>query len=176
MTTKETKKEIKQEVPTQDTAMEEEFDGIFKFSNTSDEDFMFLWNNKEYVYPAHTSCAMIIANESAENIQEIRKRAAMKFAQRELMKSKEYRSIEKEASKHVSPATYNENILEAYIQQCLSPLPLGSAKVNPGKVKKPKFIDDGSAVLEDGSNVGSLSSSDGPFKDYTPPSLGAMSK
>lgn len=46
----------------------ETFDGVFKFTNATDEDFAVLWNNKEYVYPANTSCPMVIANESAENI------------------------------------------------------------------------------------------------------------
>lgn len=152
----------------------ETFDGVFKFSNPSDEDFAVLWNNKEYTYPAHTSTPMIIAGESSENIQEIRKKFAMKYAQRELSKSKAFKAIEKEASKHVMPATYDEKILQEYIDQCLSPLPLGVASVREIPKQKIQFRDGGSAILGEGANVSSLSSADGAFKEYIPPELGAM--
>jgi len=153
----------------------ETFDGVFKFTNATDEDFAVLWNNKEYVYPANTSCPMVIANESAENIQEIRKKFALKLAQRELMKSKAYKAIEKEAAKHVMPANYDEKILQEYIDQCLAPLPMGSATVRDIPKQKTQFRDGGTAILGEGANVAGLSSADGAFKDYIPPELGAMS-
>jgi hypothetical protein len=34
----------------------ENFDGVFKFTNNSDEAFTALWNNKEYVFPSMTRC------------------------------------------------------------------------------------------------------------------------
>jgi len=149
-------------------------DGVFKFTNASKEDFKVLWNNKEYIFPAESTCPLIIPNTTPEEIQSIRKKFALKFAQREFAKSKEWKAIEKEGNKHLTPATYNEAILEPYIQQCLSPLPLGSAKVNAGVSNEPKFIDGGSVVLGDQVSVGSLSAKDGEFADYTPPVLGKM--
>lgn len=149
-------------------------DGVVKFTNASDEDFMALWNNKEYTFPAKTTCPMVIPNEPSENIQEICKKFAMKYAQRELSKSKAYKAIEKEAAKHISPATYDEKILQEYVDQCLAPLPIGEASVKDIPKQKIQFRDGGSAILGEGANVAGLSSADGAFKEYIPPELGAM--
>jgi len=54
--------------------MMETFDGVFKFTNASKEDFKVLWNNKEYTFPAESTCPMIIPGEMPENVQEIRKK------------------------------------------------------------------------------------------------------
>ncbi len=169
------KKTVEKVEISKDNDLIDEFDGVFRFSNSSDEDFEFLWNNKEYIFPAHSRCPMVIANETSENIQEIRKKAAYKFAQRELLKSKKYHDIEKVASKHVSPATYDENILDEYIKQCLSPLPIASAKSVAKKVNKPKFIDEGTAVIGGNQSISALSSAEGAFKSYVPQEMGKMS-
>jgi hypothetical protein len=154
--------------------MENTFDGSFKFTNTSKEDFKVLWNNKEYTFPAESTCPMVIPGESLENIQEIRKKFALKWAQREFAKSKEWKAIEKEGNKHHTPATYNESILESYVQQCLNPLPLSATSVKDAPKKDIKFVDGGSVILGEQVSTGSLSASDGAFKDYTPPSFGKM--
>jgi hypothetical protein len=135
------------------------FDGSFKFTNTSKEDFTFLWNNKEYTFPAESSSPMIIAGESLENIQEIRKRAAYKWAVREFFKTKEGKAIEKTASGYLNPATYSDKILEPFIQQCLNPLPLKAAVVKEGKVAKSK-LDGGSKAIGNKKDGGL-----GNFKD-----------
>lgn len=153
----------------------EEFDGVIKASNPSNEDFVFLWNNKEYTFPARTRCPMIIENESLENIQEIRKKAALKYAQRELAKSKAFKAIEKEASKHITPATYDEKLLQEYVDQFLAPLPIGMATVRAIPKRNIAFRDGGTAILGEKTSIGKLSSADGEFKDYVPPELGAMS-
>ena len=152
--------------------MDTVFDGSFKFTNNSKEDFTFFWNNKEYIFPAESSSPMIIANESLENIQEIRKRAAYKWAVRELFKSPEGRKLEKVGSGFLNPATYDEKILEPYIQQCLNPLPIKAAVVKEGK-SKAKTPKEGTVALGN-SSVGSMSSRDGEFADYVPPVLGSM--
>lgn len=152
----------------------EDFDGVFKFTNASKEDFTAMWNNVEYTYPAETRCPMVIPNEPAENIQNIRKRFALKYAQREFSKSVQGKAIEKEGQKHFMPATWNEKLLEPHIQQCLSPLPIASAVARRVPKVKTETIDGGTAVIGDASSIGSLSSSEGAFKDYTPPELGKM--
>lgn len=154
--------------------MEHTFDGVFKFTNASDEDFIARWNNKDYIFPAQTTCPMIISGESPENIQNIRKKWALKWAQREFFKSKEGKNIEKVASKQFIPATYDEKLLEPFIQQCLSPLPLSSTIVKDAPKQNLHFIEGGTAIIGDGSSLGSLSSKDGEFGEYVPPVLGAM--
>lgn len=151
-----------------------DFDGVFRFTNASKEDFKVMWNSKEYTFPAESTCPLIIQGESLENIQEIRKKFAKKYAQREFEKSAEGKKIAKEGSKHVSPATYDEAILNPWIQQCLDPLPLAAAKVAVVPIKKPEFIDGGTAILGEGGSLNSLTSKDGEFKDYIPPVLGQM--
>jgi hypothetical protein len=108
-----------------------DFDGVFRFSNNSDEDFTVLWNNKEYTFPAKTCSPMIIAGESPENVQEIRKRFAFKWAEREWYKGAEYKKLSNMGGG--LPPTRNDATLEPLIQMCLSPLPTAKAKVVEGK-------------------------------------------
>lgn len=149
------------------------FDGVFKFTNVSDKDFTVMWNSKEYTFPAKSTCPLIISGETLENIQNIRKRFALKFAQRELAKSKEGMALEKEGAKHFMPATYNESILEKYIETCLNPLPIAQASVKVVEKKKTKFIDNGTMVVGEGQGTKAISEG---FNDYVPPELGAMSE
>lgn len=104
-----------------------DWDGVFRFSNPTEEDFEFFWNGKQYIYPAQQRVPMIIADETLMNIQEIRKRAAKKLAIREFYKGKEYARLAKMGNG--LPPIYDEKILEPVIQQCLAPLPIGKAKV-----------------------------------------------
>ncbi len=115
----------------------DEFDGVFRFSNNSDEDFKVLWNNKEYTFPARTRSPMIIQNESLENIQEIRKKFAYKWAEREWFKSEEYQRMSKMGNG--LPPTRQDTVLEPLIQQCLEPLPLSKAIITEGKKRVETF-------------------------------------
>jgi hypothetical protein len=149
----------------------ENFDGVFKFTNNSDEAFTALWNNKEYVFPSMTRCPMVIPNE-----QVIRKKFALNWAQREFAKSKEAKALDKEGKKHFSPATYDElTVLAPWIQMCLDPLPLAEATVKEGKKEKLDFVDGGSAVLGGQVSTASLGAADGPFKEFVPTEFGSMS-
>lgn len=118
------------------------FEGVFKFTNPTDEDFVALWNNKEYVFPAQTTCPIIIANESLENIQEIRKKFAYKLAVREFYSGKEYSRLVKlgEKSKSGMPPTFDEKVLEPMIEMCLKPLPMAQAKVTTRKSETREIV------------------------------------
>ncbi len=112
----------------------ENFDGVFKFTNATDEDFTTLWNNKEYTYPAGKTVPMVIANESLENIQQIRKYFAKRLAEREYLNSKDFNKIsnglkDKDGIKRVIPSSYNESELQPWIDECLKPLDPGFQKV-----------------------------------------------
>lgn len=108
-------------MPVDDGIMEIDFDGVFRFTNDSDEDFVALWNNKEYMFPAHKTVKLIIPDETLENIQEIRKRFAYRWAVREFYKGKEYLKMSKMGNG--LPPTFDERILEPMIEKCLTPLP-----------------------------------------------------
>lgn len=128
-----------------------DFDGVFRFTNPTDEDFTFLWNNKEYLFKSQTTSPMIIANESLENIQEIRKKAAYKLAVREFYKGGEFKRLN--GVKTATPATYDEKVLEPMIEQCLSPLPQAKAKVR--EVPKVNLRTRGSKAVSGSANLNS---------------------
>jgi len=143
-----------------------EFDGVFKFTNATTEDFAVLWNNKEYVYPAGTSCPMVIANETLENIQEIRKKFAYKLAVREFYKGKMYKDMSKMGNG--LPPTFDEKVLQPWIDQCLTPLPPSYAKIKElPKQDGKKFR--GSKAISDKDNPNFV------FKDDEPTVLGKQS-
>ena len=111
-----------------------DFDGVFRFTNATDEDFVTLWNNKEYTYPAQSTVPMIIANESLENIQQIRKYFAKRLAEREFYKTKGFKETrnglkDKDMGRNVVATSYNEGQLQPFIDSCLKPLPAGKQKV-----------------------------------------------
>lgn len=137
------------------------FDGVFRFTNITDEDFVFLWNNKEYVFPAGKTTPMIIANETPENIQNIRKKCAYKLAQREFYKGKVYNEM-KEQGRGLPPL-YDEKLLEPMIESCLKPLPVGNVIVKEVKTPKVKFT---SKAITNGANLNS------EFKDEPIQELG----
>lgn len=110
----------------------EDFDGTFRFSNPSNEDFIGVWNKKEYLFPAGTTTPIVINDHSPLEVQHIRKKFAKDLAEREFYKSKEYKVFADQEgmpgnrvmnSIHQA-ATYNMKDLEVYIQQCLKPLPV----------------------------------------------------
>ena len=70
---------------------------------------------------------LIIADESLQNIQEIRKRFAYRWATKQFYSGKEYDKMKKMGGG--IPPTFDEKILEPWIQQCLKPLPIAAIKV-----------------------------------------------
>jgi len=107
--------------------LDTDFDGVFRFSNNSDEDFKVLWNNKEYTFPAKSRSPMIILGESPENVQEIRKRFAFKWAEKEWYKSEQYMKM-KEMGNGLPP-TRDDTVLQPLVDMCLSPLPTAKAEI-----------------------------------------------
>lgn len=102
-----------------------EFKGVFYFTNATDEDFKVAWNSIEYTFPAQTTSPLLISQESPENVQAIRKVFAKKLAVREFHKSSDYSRLV-ELGKG-NGTTYDESILEKWIEECLKPLPTSTA-------------------------------------------------
>ena len=67
-----------------------EFDGVFKFTNWSDEEFVGVWGKKQYHYAANATSPMIIPEHSPLEIQQIRKKFAKDLAEREFYKGEKY--------------------------------------------------------------------------------------
>lgn len=111
--------------------------GVFYFSNASDKDFVALWNNIEYTFPAMTCSPMLIADEPAANIQEIRKLFAKKWAQAQWYEGREYKKMVKEGGR--IPAIPNEKVYDPLIQMCLNPLPIVEIKTSKAKKEKREY-------------------------------------
>lgn len=121
-----------------ETVLPEDFDGTFRFTNPTDEDFIGKWGGKDYRYPAQSTSPMIIPEHSPLEIQNIRKKFAKDLGEREFYKSKNYSSLlAQERNVDGSPrlnsihmsGTYSMDQLTPFIQQCLKPLPISKAIV-----------------------------------------------
>lgn len=108
-----------------------EFDGVFRFTNWTDKERTYLWNNKEYTFPPKSTVPLIILNEPLENIQEIRKRFAYRLAEEVWYEGKEYDKMSKMGNG--LPPTRDDKVLEEDIEKCLQPLPVARATVKEGK-------------------------------------------
>lgn len=116
----------------------EDFDGTFRFTNPTDEDFVGKWGGKEYIFPAQTTSPMIILNQTPLEIQQIRKKFAKDLAEREFFKSAQYANLMKQernpdgsarAGSIHAAGTYSLDDLTPFIQACLKPLPVAKARV-----------------------------------------------
>lgn len=112
----------------------EDFDGHFRFTNFSDEDFVGIWNGKEYHFPANKTVKMVMTDYSPLEIQHIRKKFAKNLAEREFFRGKKYeqfrlREGEKDEMGMIKPRGYGMSHagqytledLTPYIQACLQP-------------------------------------------------------
>lgn len=137
-----------------------DFDGVFRFSNPSDEDFIGVWGGKEYLFPAGSTVPLVIVEHSPLEIQHIRKKFAKDLAEREFYKSKDYKIKQKQegtmgnrnfSSIHQA-AAYTIHDLAPYIRKCLEPLPESKLMSKPApRVKVEEKLhtkDDGSYLTE----------------------------
>jgi hypothetical protein len=109
----------------------QDFDGVFRFTNWTDEDFTAKWDNVEYTFPAEKTTPMVM-NFTPKEIEHIRKKFAKELAVREFYKSRKFKQMND--PKHgQNPATYTEGELVEYVQKCLLPLEVAplTAKVLP---------------------------------------------
>ena len=116
---------------------ETEFTGVFMFTNPTKQDRKYLWNNKEYVFPAESTAPLIIPSETLDNIQEIRKRFAYRMAEERLYEGEitpsKYNYKKAKEMGGGMPPTFDPKILEPWIEECLKPLPIKRATVKEGK-------------------------------------------
>jgi hypothetical protein len=127
-----------------ESTLPENFDGVFRFTNWTDEDFIGKWGSKEYRFPAKTTSPMIIPNQTPLEIQQIRKKFALDLAQKVFGNTDTYqRLIAQERNPDGSPrlnsinqaGTYSLDELAPYIQRCLEPLPAARAEVRDAEIE-----------------------------------------
>ena len=105
-----------------------DFDGVFRFTNFTNEDFKAKWANVEYTYPAMKTTPMIIPSQTPEEIQNIRKKFAKELAILEWYKTPKFVGMNAHTPGG-TPALYTDSDLAPFIQRCLEPLPIAQAKV-----------------------------------------------
>lgn len=109
-----------------DNILPQGFDGVFRFTNFSDEDFTARWDKVEYTFPANKTSPMVMNFTPAE-IQHIRKKFARELAEREFYKTEKFKRLNTNVPGG-TPALYTDSDLTPLIQRCLEPLPIVHAK------------------------------------------------
>ena len=125
-----------------ETTLPEDFNGVFYFTNWSEDDFTGIWGGTKYVFPAQTTSPMIIPEHSPLEVQYIRKKFAKDLAERAFYTSDAYGNLMKqERNIDGSPrlnglhsaGTYSLDQLAPFIQKCLEPLAIAKALVTEDK-------------------------------------------
>ncbi len=120
-----------------ETTLPVDFDGVFKFTNWSDSEFVGTWNKKQYHYAANATSPMIISDHSPLEIQHIRKKFAKDLAEREFFKGTRYEAMRSPEGSmgnrtmsgiHTASA-YTMDDLKEGIQACLKPLEIKRAAI-----------------------------------------------
>lgn len=134
----------------------EDFDGVFRFTNSTTEDFIGVWNKVEHTFPAMKTTPMIIPGATPEEVQNIRKKFARDLAILQFYQSDKFKDMNDQ--KHgYKPATYTDSELALYIQKCLEPLPAGVSKAKAlpkdkdENYKVSRIMKDGESLMVDAS-------------------------
>lgn len=150
-----------EEVMKNEHILPEDFDGTFRFTNWTDEEFVAKWDGKEYVFPARTTSPMLILNQTPLEVQNIRKKFAKDLAEREFFKTPAYaKLLAQEKNSDGSPransihmaGTYSLDEIAGMIQKCLLPLQLSKAQIREAK----KFDLEGKLSKDAEGNLNSI--------------------
>ncbi len=139
-----------------------DFDGIFRFTNSTDEEFVTRWNNVEYRFPPMSTTPILINTATPLEIQNIRKKFARELAVKQYYGTDKFKKMD--SIKDKKPPTYTDDDLTPFIQKCLEPLAPGRAVVrelerdNEKKYRKnskgepiTKVIDKDTSLVGDGA-------------------------
>lgn len=150
-----------------------EFDGVFKFTNPTDKERVYLWNNKEYHFPPMSTVPLIIMGEPLENIQEIRKRFAYRMAEERVYEGEitpsGYDYNKARVMGNGLPPTFDEKILQPFIDECLKPLTLAKAVITEAPKDEHQYK--ASKAMGAGDNPNMMFAEE----NKNPPVLGQMS-
>lgn len=124
-----------------------DFDGVFRFTNWTNEEFIGRWNGKAYTFPPLSTSPMIITDASPLEVQNIRKKFAKELAEREFFRSDKYKQLVSVERNGNGPAlnsihqanSYSTDDLGSMIQRGLEPLPIAQAEVS--LVEKPDITE-----------------------------------
>lgn len=122
-----------------ESILPEDYNGVFYFTNWTDEDFVGVWGSKEYHFPKLSTSPMHILDASPLETQHIRKKFAKNLAEQVFHRSDDFkkRYLSQERNSDGTPrlnsihqaGTYTLGDLTPLIQRCLEPLPIANARV-----------------------------------------------
>lgn len=144
---------------------EEDDDTVFYFTNASDEDFTTQWNKVEYIFRAQRRTRMAIRGESPENVQNIRKMFATRYATEQFQKTKEFvkRNTPVEGQR---PVAYALSVLQPYIDSCLKPLPKAKLLAKEISSNEDEKFQGDTRPLDNKSNAPYEVFKDAPVREY----------
>jgi len=131
-----------------DKVLPVDFDGVFRFTNFTDEEFKAKWGGIEYTFPPQRTTPMVIPGATPEEVQHIRKKFAKELAIFQFYKTPKFVAMNNINPGGV-PALYTDSDLVPFITRCLEPLPIAKATM---KVM-PKADDTHFRKDEEGNNV-----------------------
>jgi hypothetical protein len=126
----------------------DDFDGVFRFTNFTEDEFKAKWDGIEYTFPPLKTTPMIIPGASPEQVQNIRKKFARELAVREFYKTEKFKTLNAHNPGGV-PALYTDDDLTPHIQRCLEALEVGKVKAT----RLPKDTEERYHKDEEGKNV-----------------------
>lgn len=112
---------------TQSASLPEDFDGTFRFTNFTNEEFKTRWNNKEYTFPPMATTPILIYDATPLEIQSIRKKFARELAVKVYYGTDKFNKMNSIVDR--KPPTYTDDDLTPFIQRCLESLPIARATV-----------------------------------------------
>lgn len=139
-----------------------DFDGVFRLTNFTKDEFKARWGGVEYTFPAEKTSPIVISTATPNEIQTIRKKFAKELAILEWYKTPKFVGMNN-ITPGGTPALYTDSDLAPFIQRCLEPLPEAKAivkvlpKADENNLRKDrkgknvtKILDDDESLIADG--------------------------
>lgn len=140
------------------TVLPLDFDGVFRFTNFTKDEFKARWGGIEYTFPPEKTVPMIIPGATPEEVQYIRKKFARELAIVEFYKTEKFKGMNAHVPGGV-PATYTDSDLAPFSTRCLEPLPVSKAtlqelpKVNESRFRQDEEGNPVTKVLKKGESL-----------------------
>jgi hypothetical protein len=144
------------------------FDGVFRFTNPTSEEFVTMWNSVEYKFPPMSTSPLIIMGESPENVQAIRKKFAHRLAVEVFYNSDRYNDLNDLTKKKGVPPLVDfekEPVFIEFVQKCLEDLPVSHAAVEPIKKEVPIVSEHTKIIKEQDSLKANATDADGELNN-----------
>lgn len=157
-------------LPDDNVRLPADFDGVFRFTNFTENEFKAKWNNVEYTFPPLKTTPMIIQGATPEEVQHIRKKFAKELAVACFYQTDKFKAQDKIKGDQGMPALYTETDIAPFVQRCLEPLPIAKAIVTPApqdnieqKLRKNTRGKNVTKILEDGESL--VTQASGPMEE-----------